>query len=85
MRVLIATADALMARLAEVNLQRSGHEVLRVSDRAVVVEVARTELPDAVITSREWCDLVDLLRDDPVTSHLRVMVLGTDAFDSIKL
>ena len=82
MHVLIANDERHIVRLAQVNLERAGCEVLTAFDCEAAFRTAVVEQPDRVVVDGRWTELVARLNADPITRAIQVVVLSADfAFD----
>ena len=70
-----------VVRLAEVNLQRAGYEVLVAYCSAEAIRVAREERPDLIVIDPGLSEAVETLRADPITQGIRMIVLGATPLD----
>jgi len=82
--VLIADDDADILLLVKAVLERSGHEVVAVSDGAEALAIVRARKPDLAVLDISMPEVDGLevlrrLRADPTTSELPVVLLSARA------
>ena len=82
--VLVVDDDPVILRLLEVNFQLEGIEVATAVDGEEGVEEARRTRPDVVISDImmpkvNGLELLSMLRDDPLTAALPVILLSAKA------
>ena len=82
--VLIADDDADILLLVKAILERSGHEVVAVSDGAEALAIVRARKPDLAVLDISMPEVDGLevlrrLRADPTTSELPVVLLSARA------
>jgi DNA-binding response OmpR family regulator len=80
-RVLVCEGEQHFARLIQVNLERQGHEVEKTSTGAEALSKAACDSFDVAIIDTRLPDmtgdeLMRTLRENPVTAHIRVILLG---------
>ncbi|HEY7667870.1 MAG TPA: response regulator [Actinomycetota bacterium] len=83
-RVLVVDDEPDVLLLCRVNLQHAGHEVFEAGDGALAIELARRELPDAIVLDLMLpqvggYDVLDALRSDEATREIPVCVLTAKA------
>ena len=82
--VLVVEDDPVILRLLEVNFELEGFTVLLAHDGAEGIEVARAQLPDAVVTDimmphTSGLELLTALRGDPDTKGIPIILLSAKA------
>ena len=82
--VLIADDDADILLLVKAVLERSGHEVVAVSDGAEALAIVRARKPDLAVLDIampevDGLEVLRRLRADPTTSELPVVLLSARA------
>jgi DNA-binding response OmpR family regulator len=83
-RVLVVDDEPDVLLLCRVNLQHAGHEVSEAGDGALAIELAREELPDAIVLDLmlpqvSGYQVLAALRDDEATRDIPVCVLTAKA------
>jgi DNA-binding response OmpR family regulator len=83
-RVLVVDDEPDVLLLCRVNLQHAGHEVFEAGDGALAIELARRELPDAIVLDLMLpqvggYDVLVALRSDEATREIPVCVLTAKA------
>ncbi len=81
-RVLIVEDDRFLRRAHEVGLRQGGFTVLTAADGEEGLRVARTEHPDVVLLDLvmpklQGFEVLRLLKADPVTAAIRVVILSS--------
>jgi CheY-like chemotaxis protein len=79
-RVLIAHPDADLRMSARASLERAGYEILSAGDGLEALRTANAERPDVVIADAvmpkmDGRELCQLLKSQPKTAHIRVILL----------
>lgn len=77
-RVLVANGERHIVRLAQVNLERAGCEVLTAFDCEAAFRAAVVEQPDMVLVDAHWTQLAGRLNSDPSTKAIQVVILSAD-------
>ena len=82
--VLVVEDDPVILRLLEVNFELEGFTVLLAHDGAEGIEVARANQPDVIISDimmprTSGLELVELLKRDPSTGSIPVILLSAKA------
>jgi DNA-binding response OmpR family regulator len=80
-RVLLAEDDRFLRRAAEARLRRHGLDVLTAADGEEALRIARAErldlvLLDVVMPKLEGFEVLKLLKEDPATAGVPVIVLS---------
>jgi DNA-binding response OmpR family regulator len=80
-RVLLAEDDRFLRRAAEARLRRHGLDVLTAADGEEALRIARAErldlgLLDVVMPKLEGFEVLKLLKEDPATAGIPVIVLS---------
>ena len=75
-RALVVDEWPHMVRLLEVHLQRAGYQVLAAREDETAFRMAKRERPDVVVMFHRWELLISLLEEDPITSHIPVVVVS---------
>lgn len=83
-RVLVIDDEADVRLLYRVNLRHAGYEVLEANDGARGIEAVLEHRPDAVVLDLmmpnvDGFEVLKILRADPVSSDVPVLVLTADA------
>jgi DNA-binding response OmpR family regulator len=82
--VLVVEDDPVILRLLEVNFDLEGFTVLLAHDGAEGIEMARTHLPDVIISDimmphTSGLELVETLKADPDTKAIPIILLSAKA------
>src|SRR5688572_20848715 len=78
-RILVGDDERHIVRLVEVNLQRAGYYVVTTMDREAILDLARADPPDLIVIDADWAEhVVPALDNDPLTRHIKVLVLPED-------
>jgi diguanylate cyclase (GGDEF)-like protein len=89
-RLLVVDDDPFIARLLEIELSSAGYDVRVANDGQQALELVRREPPDLVITDVmmphvDGFELIRLLRDDPSTAGVSVIILTARGLSADKL
>ena len=89
-RLLVVDDDPFIARLLEIELAAAGFQVRVANDGQQAVELVREDPPDLVITDVmmphvDGFELTRLLRQDPRTAHISVIILTARGLSADKL
>src|SRR5262245_17189260 len=79
-RVLVVDDEPDVLLLCRLNLQQRGHELLEAPDGTAALQLARAELPDAIVLDlmlpgMDGYQVLETLRGDPLTASIPVLVL----------
>lgn len=83
-RVLVVDDEPDVLLLCRVNLEHAGHEVAEAADGALAIELARREVPDAIVLDLMLpqvggYEVLAALREDEATRDIPVCVLTAKA------
>jgi DNA-binding response OmpR family regulator len=86
-RILVVEDDRFLRKAAEAALRRQGFTVLVASDGEEGLRVARSELPDLVLLDLimpglQGFEVLKLLKEEPATSAIPVIILSNLGQDS---
>ncbi len=89
-RLLVVDDDPFIARLLEIELAAAGFRVRVANDGQQAIDLVREEAPDLVITDVmmphvDGFELTRLLRQDPRTAHISVIILTARGLSADKL
>jgi diguanylate cyclase (GGDEF)-like protein len=89
-RLLVVDDDPFIARLLEIELAAAGFQVRVANDGQQAIDLVREEAPDLVITDVmmphvDGFELTRLLRQDPRTAHISVIILTARGLSADKL
>jgi len=89
-RLLVVDDDPFIARLLEIELAAAGFQVRVANDGQQAIDQVRQEAPDLVITDVmmphvDGFELTRLLRQDPRTAHISVIILTARGLSADKL
>jgi diguanylate cyclase (GGDEF)-like protein len=89
-RLLVVDDDPFIARLLEIELAAAGFQVTVANDGQQAIDQVREQAPDLVITDVmmphvDGFELTRLLRQDPRTAHISVIILTARGLSADKL
>jgi len=89
-RLLVVDDDPFIARLLEIELAAAGFSVRVANDGQQAIDLVKVEQPDLVITDVmmphvDGFELTRLLRQDPRTAHISVIILTARGLSADKL
>ena len=85
--ILVADDEADILNLVRFGLERDGHRVVMATDGAGALDLARAELPalcvlDVMMPKLTGLEVLQRLRQDPATAHVRVILLTARGRDT---
>ena len=81
-RIVVADDDRMFRKVAETTLRRQGYEVTTASDGEEALQLIRSERPDMIVLDLimpklQGFDVLQTLKQDPLTSAIPVIVLSS--------
>ncbi|NWF72830.1 MAG: response regulator [Nitrospirae bacterium] len=88
-KVVVADDDRMFRKAAETTLSRHGYSVTTASDGEEALQLIRSEQPeiivlDLIMPKLQGFDVLQILKQDTLTSHIPVIVLSSLAQDQDK-
>jgi len=88
-KVVVADDDRMFRKAAETTLRRQGYSVTTASDGEEALQLIRSEQPeiivlDLIMPKLQGFDVLQILKEDTLTSHIPVIVLTSLAQDQDK-
>jgi len=81
-RIVVADDDRMFRKVAETTLRRQGYDVATASDGEEALQLIRSERPDMIVLDLimpklQGFDVLQTLKQDPLTSAIPVIVLSS--------
>jgi CheY-like chemotaxis protein len=88
-KVVVADDDRMFRKAAETTLRRQGYSVATAADGEEALQLIRAEQPDIIVLDLimpklQGFDVLQILKEDPPTSNIPVIVLSSLAQDQDK-
>ena len=88
-KVVVADDDRMLRKAAETTLRRQGHAVATASDGEEALQLIRSEQPDVIVLDLimpklQGFDVLQILKQDTLTSAIPVIVLSSLAQEQDK-